>query len=54
MQSRKERHQHEIKNAEAIEKGLDPFADTMNSGNKGGSPRKKRKSLIVYYYFCYF
>lgn len=43
MQSRKERHQHEIKNAEAIEKGLDPFADTMNSGNKGDSPRKKRK-----------
>lgn len=47
MQSRKERHQHEIKNAEAIEKGLDPFADTMNSGNKGDSLEKNVKSLIV-------
>ena len=47
MQSRKERHQHEIKNAEAIEKGLDPFADTMNSGNKSGTLEKNVKSLIV-------
>ena len=47
MQSRKERHQHEIKNAEAIEKGLDPFADTMNSGNRAIALEKNVKSLIV-------
>ncbi|GMA69462.1 hypothetical protein GCM10025879_07080 [Leuconostoc litchii] len=47
MQSRKEKHQHEIKNAEAIEQGLDPFSD---SGNNSGH-KKKIKNIIA---FCLF
>lgn len=41
MESRKQRHQHEIKNAEAQDAGIDPFADDYQNG-KGG-PRKIKR-----------